>query len=387
MTQAPVLSASQRRKALAGILSCVGVYGVTAGLSMPLMSLILEARGYGRTVIGLNSATMAVALLLFSPLIPAVIKRFGFRKLMFISLVTEAGCFIALAVSPNIVFWFVVRLLMGASATGLFLAGETWINQIAAEESRGRIMAIYSTVMAVSFGSGPLLIVFTGTEGFLPFLISAAIVMLAGLPMIWTDNIAPAMDDKASFGILSFITFAPTLCAAVFLFAFIEMAVLPLLPVYGLHFGLSVNLAAMTLTALAAGNIFLQYPIGWLADKINRFVLLTLCGAGGLLGAAALPFVVATPALLWPVLFLWGGVFASIYSIALALVGERYKGADLVTANAAFGVLWGLGSLTGPTLSGIAMDTLGPHGLPLVICTLCAGFVVLAAVRRKTTRQ
>jgi MFS family permease len=382
MTDAAGLSRSERRRALAGILSCIGVYGITAGLSMPLMSLILEARGYDRTVIGLNSATMAVALLIFSPLVPAIIKRFGFRKLMVVSLLAEAGSFIALALSPNIVFWFVIRVVMGASATGLFLAGETWINQIAVEASRGRVMAVYSTIMAGSFGAGPLLIALTGIDGFLPFGVAAAIVMIAGLPMLFTDNIPPAMEQKASFGVLRFMRLAPTLCAAVFLFAFIEMAVLPLLPVYGLHFGLSASVAAATLTALAAGTIFLQYPIGWLADKMDRFSLLILCGAGGFFGAGLIPFVISHPLLLWPTLFLWGGIFASIYTVALALVGERYKGSDLVTANAAFGVIWGFGSLTGPTLGGVAMDTLGPHGLPLVLSILCGVFVLISLLRQ-----
>lgn len=386
MSDEAVLSAPQRRKALAGIFSCIGVYGITAGMSLPLMSLILEERGYDRTIIGLNAATMAVALLACSPFMPRIIGRFGFRKVILISLLLEGGAFLALGLTDNIVAWFVLRVVMGAATTGLFLAGETWINQVAIEASRGRVMALYTTVLALTFAIGPLLITLTGTQGLLPFAVGTIIIFLAGGPLILTGNIQPAMTEAANFNVFSFIRLAPTLCAAVFLFSFTEMAVLPLLPIYALEFGLSVNLAAVTLTAVAAGNIFLQYPVGWLADRMDRFILLVFCAAGGLIGAAALPFVINEPKLLWPSLFLWGGVFASVYTVALTLLGERYKGADLVTANASFGVLWGLGSLTGPTLGGVAMDQMGPNGLPLTICALSGAFLLLALIRRKTAR-
>lgn len=387
MAAGAVLSAGERRRALAGILSCIGVYGITIGMSLPLMSLILEERGYDRTVIGLNSATMAVALLAFSPLMPRIVRHFGFRKVIGLSLLLEGGSFLALGFTTNIFVWFAIRVVMGAASTGLFLAGETWINQISTETTRGRSMALYATVLAATFGAGPLLIAATGTAGIFPFAVGTAIVLIAGVPLIFTGDIRPFMAEKSSFNVFGFIRLAPSLCAAVFLYAFIEMATLPLLPVYALEFGLPAALAAATLTALAAGTICLQFPIGWLADKMDRFTLLIFCSAGALIGAAALPFVVTEPRFLWPSLFLWGGVFASIYTISLALIGERYKGAELVTANASFGVLWGVGSLTGPTMGGFAMDVMGPNGLPAVICAFSGGFLVLALVRQKRARS
>jgi hypothetical protein len=71
----------------------------------------------------------------------------------------------------------------------------------------------------------------------------------------------------------------------------------------------------------------------------------------------------------------------------MAIVGQRFRGADLVAANAAFGFLWGAGSLTGPILTGAAMDIWDPHGFPAAITVLTVVFVVFAIARRVQIRS
>ncbi|MDP6813600.1 MAG: MFS transporter [Alphaproteobacteria bacterium] len=367
------------------MISCIAVYGLTAGMSSPLISLNLEARGVSQTVIGLNASMLAVAMLLCSPLLPGLIRRFGFRRVMAWSLLGEAGSFLCLPLSDNLPYWFAVRIVMGASATGLFLSGETWINQLATEAVRGRIIGIYSTMLALTFGLGPLLIPLTGIDGWWPFLTAALVVLAAGFPLLIAGRQPTGFENPSSFGIPAFVRQAPTLCLAVFLFSYVEMAVLPLLPVYGLHHGLATATAAAMLTALAAGNVCLQFPIGWAADHFRRRDVMLVCAVAGLLGAVGLPLVVARPWLLWPALFLWGGLFVGIYTVALAMVGERYRGGELVTANAAFGVLWGLGSLSGPIVAGLAMDLWPSHGLPAAVAVPIFAFLVVAFLRRGVT--
>jgi MFS family permease len=127
---------------------------------------------------------------------------------------------------------------------------------------------------------------------------------------------------------------------------------------------------------MIGGNIILQYPLGWLADRVDRERLLTACGLGFTLAALLLPWL-AGSTLLWPVLALLGISAGGIYTLALIIVGQRFQGIDLVTANAAFGVLWGLGSLTGPLFAGLGMAALEPNGLPLTWASLGVIFLLL----------
>ncbi len=160
-----------------------------------------------------------------------------------------------------------------------------------------------------------------------------------------------------------------------------------LLPVYGVRNGLSESAAAAMLTASYVGALLFQLPIGWLADRMNRYLLLILLIVGGLVGALLLPAIVSLDRpFMWLGLGLWIGLFTGTYIVAMTIVGERFRGADLVAANASFGFLWGLGMLTGPFLSGTAMDIWDPDGFPGVLAAVTAIVLAIAIARRWQAR-
>jgi MFS family permease len=376
-----------RQRSLVAIIVCIAVYGITVGLTQPLLSLILEARGVDRTLIGLNAAMPAFATLAFSPAIPALLKRFGIRPFLYGCIVGDLSLFMSLKLFDQLYLWFIIRFLMGATIAGLFVASETWINESAAEHNRGRVVGLYAAAMSASFALGPTIIPITGIDGWTPFVAGALFIGLAAVPLWFTGNQVPSLKGETSFSVLSFLFVAPTLGLAVLLVGFMESTVMALLPVYGVRSGLAAGSAALMLTAVGIGGVALQWPIGWLADHANRYLVLVLCAAGGGVGALLLPLLIGRGEIFWAMLFVWGGIFAGVYTVALALLGERFRGAELVTANAAFGLLWGLGGLAGPSLAGIGMDILDPDGLPVVLFLASGGFILLAVCRRHGARH
>jgi len=382
------LSPSERRRSLTAAISCCAVFGITVAVMAPLISLNLEGRGVDRTTIGALASVPAVALIATNPFLPALVRRFGLRPFLYGCLVLEVVLTLLMPLLDSLIAWFVLRGLMGASVNGLFVASETWINAVAEERSRGRVLALYGAVLSGSFALGPLMISVTGTEGWLPFVAAAALIALAGLPLLWSNGLSPAFAGRASFNVLSFFLVAPTLVAAVFLSAFKEMTLGSLLPVYGVRNGLSDGAAAAMLTACYTGALLFQLPIGWLADRMNRYHLLILLIFFSLAGALLLPAIVSLGRpLMWLGLGLWIGLSTGIYIVAMTLVGERFRGADLVTANASFGFLWGLGILIGPFLAGSAMDVWDPHGFPGVLAAVTALVLAIAVYRRWQARE
>jgi MFS family permease len=365
-------------------MACISIYGVTIGLTTPLLSLILESRGVGSTTIGLNASMPAFGTLLAAPLIPELVARLGVRAFLGWCLLLDVLLILALPLFDTLYAWFVIRLLMGATATGLFVSSETWINEIAAEERRGRVMGLYNAVLAGTFALGPLLIPFTGIDGWLPFVIAAGFVVLAALPLMASGTAVPGIHGGASFGIVSFLRTAPSITAAVLLVAISYTATAALVPVFGIRNALGDVAAPVMLTVLCLGGVLLPYPIGWVADKVDRKLVLVLCGVASGLGALALPLSVASDVGLWVTLFLWGGAFSGLYTVAMTIVGQRFRGAELATAMAAFGVLWGVGSMLGPIVMGSAMDVWDPNGLPGSLAAVSFAFVGLALVSKDT---
>ena len=364
-------------RSIGAIVSCTAVYGLTHGFITPLLSLILEQRGADRSSIGLMAAVPAIGMLISSPFIPHLVTRVGLKPFLLLCLLGDVVLCIAFTLTNSYGGWLALRLLMGMTVSGLFIAAETWINEMAPDHVRGRLMAVYAALVTAAFAVGPLLVPILGTNGPIPFVACAAIIVIASLPLIWAQP-GRALSGETSFNVWNFARVAPFLSAAVLLFGFGYIAQTALLPVYGVRTGLSESAAATMLTIFGAGGVLLQFPVGWLADKMDRRKLLLGCVAASGVLAFALPLAAqAGNVALGMLLFFWGGFFGGLYTLALTLVGQYFKGAELATANAAIGVCWGIGSLLGPLSVGAAMDLWDPHGLALVLGLACLVFVVL----------
>ncbi len=381
------LTDAQRRAGMTISILCIAVAALAIGLTFPLLALLLEAKGYSGTAIGINSAMGPLGILLASAFVPGWIGRFGAKRFIIFCILSSGLIMILFKVLDWYEVWLVLRVASGVVMAGLFVASESWINQVAQSHQRGRVMAIYNVALSAGFASGPLLLGVVGVDGWAPFVIGAAVMAVAAVPMIFIKVVAPRFDGVPSFNVLTYVRVAPTLVGAILLYAMIENSTSAMLPVFGRHTGLADGAALAMLSAVVVGGMFFAYPVGWLSDRFDKIRLMTILGVIGVIGALIVPFTVHDIWLSYGVLFVWGGAGASLYTIALALQGERFSGADLVTANAAFGVLYGVGSLVGPAITGVAMDLDDPNGYAWVMSGICAIFVVFTIVRQRAKRR
>ena len=363
---------------LAALIGCVSIYGITISLFTPLLSLILEGRTGSSTLIGGLAMMAPLGVILGSIFVPRCLQMFSGRRLLLIAIGFEIFLIFLLLAVNDLASWFVIRFFMGVTGSVLFIVSESWMAEITPDATRGRVMGLYNTALASSFAIGPLILTMTGANGVLPFLSGIVLMALAALPLVLAGRYLPESSGKASFNVLSFFRVAPLLVFGCIVVAFKDMAATSLLPVYGVRSGLTESLAVLMLFFGALGGAVLQIPIGWLADHYNRLWVLSSCGIFGMLGAAALPFVVMIPWLLCLVVFLWMGFFAGIYTVVMTLAGQWCRGPELATAMAAFGVFWGLGGVAGPLVSGVAMDLWNPHGLPAVFLGVAVVFVAVS---------
>lgn len=378
------LPTGERWRILAAIIACISVVGLSIGMTVPLVSLVLERRETSSHLIGLMAAMPAVGIFLASARIPWLVRRLGVRGSLLGALATAIGALMVMPLFSNFWVWLGLRLLLGAADAVLFVVSETWINQIAEERSRGRFLALYATTLSLAMAGGPMLLILTGTEGALPFWAASAVLLLALPPLALAGSTPPGGMSTAGFGLLGFMRLAPTLCAAVMLFALLDACGFSLLALFGLRHGFPEQQATLMVTTLLVGITVFQLPIGWLADRLDREALLWSCGVVILLCALLLPWAVRVPILLWPLLLVLGGAGGGSYTVALILVGQRFRGEALVNANAAFGLLWGLGGLCGPLLGGMAMGILDPDGLAYALALAAVGFLWVFHRRRAT---
>jgi MFS family permease len=379
-TSFEALTLRQRRLSLAAIISSVFSVGVAFGALVPLVTLLLEQRGVDTTVIGLNAAMFPIATLTMGLFVPRIIGRLGTLTSLYASVVMSSSLVLLFPLFPDVAFWFVLRFLIGAVESVAWVVTETWLNSITTERNRGVIMGIYATVLAGGFAVGPLLLSVVGTEGWPPFVIVSASLMVSIVPIFAARGVAPPMPHRAGHGPLRIARMAPLIIAGAIVGGQIDNAIFTLLPVYGLRVGMEQETAVLLLTVFIGGNLLLQVPLGWIADKTGRRRMLMVCVAVSLIGAAILPLfapggAMASEVLLWVLLFVWGGTAFGVYTIGISLLADRFPRELLAGANTAFIMAYECGTLTGPVIAGAAMDAIGADGLVVTVGLICAAFL------------
>ena len=73
---------SNNFQSLVAIILTAVMFGVTFGLTIPLVSLVLDSWGTSETVIGLIAATPGLAALLFVPFYARLLSRIGLVRML-----------------------------------------------------------------------------------------------------------------------------------------------------------------------------------------------------------------------------------------------------------------------------------------------------------------
>jgi MFS family permease len=381
----PVAAPAAWRPLLAVTLAAT-LFTALQGLTYPLLALLLDRRGVPEGMIGLNAAMMPVGMVLAAPLATRLLRRVGALPVLIASLVGAVLTVLALGLLVDPFLWMPLRLGTGVCLALVFIVADTWVNELAPERLRGRILGLYSMLTSVGFGLGPLLLAAVGTRGFAPFAVGALLGSAALVPLWWTRRELPGATGAASAAddaqprsagrrptLFSFIRAAPLLVAGVGATALADQVALSLLPIFCLRHGWSVPESTLALAAMVAGGTVFQYPTGWLADRFPVRRLYLLYALIATASSLAMPLAAARRPLLGMLAFLWGGTYYAAFTLALVLLGRRFRGTALVAGNAVFAATWGIGGLLGTPLTGAIMQRFGPDGFPLTVAfVFCA---------------
>ncbi|OWO94557.1 hypothetical protein B5E41_12430 [Rhizobium esperanzae] len=368
---------------MAGIIATVTVFAVAQGLTYPLLSFILERQGIPSGLIGLSAAMTPLGFIISAPLIPRLSRGVGGARLAILCSILAALTLVAIAWIQQVWAWMPLRFLLGFFANPLYVISETWLITITPAPRRGRILGLYSSIVSAGFSVGPLSLCLAGTEGWPPFIIGVSAFLACGLIMLAVAPRLPDMpDDGKGTSVGGFFALAPLLLFAVFTAAAFEQVMLSLFAVYGAALGSAEGRIASLITCFVAGNAVLQILLGRAAERFGAARTMLFCVLACLTGCLLLAFIFNTW-LVWPLVFVWGGVSFGLYTTSLIELGERFNGQTVVAGNAAFAFAWGIGGMAGSPAAGLAMQLIGHQGLPLSLGLLSGVLALLLWVEAR----
>ncbi len=215
------------------------MFGLSVGQGAPLMSLLLEARGTDVTLNGLNAGAAFIGVIVGPLLAPRCVRLLGIRNFLLVCFGADVVLTLALKLFDSVAAWFVLRVLLGLVGSSIFTSGEAWINQLAGDGGRGRIIGIYAAALSAGFGIGPLLLSLTGIQGWSPFVANAAITAMAMLPLLGVGDVSRSFGRERGASPLTMFARAPLILGAVAIFGLYEAALMALLPIWGVRIGLN----------------------------------------------------------------------------------------------------------------------------------------------------
>ncbi|MCF3638555.1 MFS transporter [Rhizobium sp. TRM95111] len=377
---APAVDFAPDWAAIVAVVLGVTAFSVAQGVTYPLISLVLEARGVTSTLIGINALAFALGLGAATLSLGRLTHRFRADRLIVAGLVGCALSLAAFAVTTSLSAWFVSRFVLGFSASIIFMLGEAWLNVACPDRLRGRVSGIYGACICAGFAAGPLAIPLFGTEGGFGFALTAvylAMVAFATAMLLFSTKTVP--EPSTTRDLFAFFRQAPLLVAMVFAFGFADIAAISAMPVYFVKTGHTEAFAAVSVTVLALPTALAQPFIGVALDRLPRRRVAIAAATAGAASFLAIPFLDA-PAAILAAFALMGTATFSLYTCALTMLGEQFRGGMLVAGAAAYSLAYAIGSGAGSSATGAVMEWGGPAAGPLSVGAALALFTALFAL-------
>ena len=373
--------------AVGAIINAVVLLQCGMGLLSALLPLRMQEAGFSSSEIGVMSAGFSGGFLLGCILAPTLIRRIGHIR-AFSALATVLSTLtLALAIDTDLYLWTGARLLSGICYAGLLTTSDSWISGETDRSVRGRVMSVYMICYKVAQAGGPLMLTVATISGNWHFMLVSAFFSLSLLPVALRHggNPTPPSDDR--MGIVQVYRKTPLAIVGCLCIATSNSALGNLIGLYGLAEGLDVNGAVVLSSVLQFGALFLQWPLRWTSDRIDRRLVMIFGFATMAVVSAVL---IALPALpLWGYAFfvlLIGGLGFSIYPIIVAHAGDFVEQKQMVPLCATLMLSFAFGMTLGPLTGSTAMEWLGPDGL-LYHTILFNGIFVGFAIYRMTQRS
>lgn len=345
------------------------------GITWPLLSLSLENARATPFLFGVSSAAQSVATVAIAPYAPAAMRRLGLRRTILLSLGMAGLAVAVLAAQRSAIVGLPLRLVLGGALGLVTLTCNTWISQIAPEQSRGRIIGLSGLFWSLSFGAGPALLARSGTGGLLPFALLGGALLAAMAPALFWSASPVEPTEEAHGGLRGAIAAAPAAVLSGFLLGFFDSIVDSMLPIYGMRSGLVEAQAIQLLSIVVWGGAAAQYPAGWLTDNLGRRGVLSASMGALLVAMTALPAAIGEPIAAGLTCAVVGAASAGIWAASLAQLGDQFRDDALAAAMSARGLLYGVGNMVGPLAGGLALARLGPNSIPWSVSLVCLPLV------------
>ncbi|PVA05435.1 MFS transporter [Thalassorhabdomicrobium marinisediminis] len=381
------------RDTLASVRSLLGgTAAFVAGNSLlgVVLPLRMEAADYPVALIGVIMSAYYLGLALGGFRSKLVILRIGhIRAFSVFAAITAATC-LAYDTFFGPAAWVILRVINGFCIAGMTTTVESWLNERSSNKTRGRVLGAYMLAFYLAMALGQTLVNLAPVGDGDLLDLSAVLIGLSLVPIAMTGLGKPDLRDIRVLGVrqifaASKIGVVGAGVAGVLIGSFYGLAI-----VFARQIGLSVSEAALFMSVVVLGGLVFQVPIGMLADRFDRrivmaSILLTVGASWGLLSISIAHGVPLT--VLMGMALVFGGAISSVYPLCVAQTFDRLDRKFYVAASGRLLMVYSIGATIGPLLTSALLAAFGPSAFFIFESVIAVGYALFVLSNLRKAQQ
>ncbi|WP_058913085.1 MFS transporter [Entomohabitans teleogrylli] len=325
--------------------------------------------------VGLVGSSYFTGNLLGTVLAGWLIQRLGFNRSYYIaSLIFAAGC-VGLGIMVGFWSWMAWRFIAGIGCAMIWVVVESALMRSGTSRNRGRLLAAYMMVYYLGTVVGQLLISKVSTEllHVLPWV--CGLVLAGVLPLLFTRIVNNRGEQQETAHIWSMLRLRQARLGVngCVISGIVLGSLYGLMPLYLNHQGISDASIGFWMAVLVSAGIVGQWPVGRLADRFGRLLVLRVQVFIVIIGCLAM----LSQAAMVPALFILGASGFTLYPVAMAWACEKVEHHQLVAMNQALLLSYTIGSLLGPSLTAMLMQRYSDSSLFIAIASVSLVYLLM----------
>ncbi|GAA0783037.1 MFS transporter [Roseibium denhamense] len=355
------------------------------GMQFTLIGIRGDIEGFSAAELAIVTSGYFVGFLSGARLSPLLIRRVGHVRVFAALGSFMSAALIAFPLLTEAWAWTILRIFVGFCMSGIYVTAESWLNDAATNETRGKVLSAYMIAQTLGIiGAQGLLTL--GDAGTAVLFIGASIlVSISFSPILLSVSHVPAAEVSRPMPLRDLFVGSPLGTVGIFILGSVYATQSGMGAVYGTEIGLTADQIALFVAMLFAGALLLQYPIGWLSDRMDRRWLIFAAAA---LGALSCMIGWVFSGGFWTLLasaFFAGGVTTPLYALFLAYTNDSLSLEDMPAASGGLVLTFGIGAIIGPLSTGWAMQQFGPVAFWATL-GISFGLIAIYALYRMTQR-
>ena len=341
---------------LALLLLAAGLFGTLLGVRSELIKL-------PTVVSSMISASYYIGFLVGSRVALSALGRVGHIRVYAALASLLSAAMLAVGLTQSAPAWAWLRFVTGLCLAGQYVVAESWLNNLATNENRGRLLAIYAVVTSGAFGLGQVLLFAIDARVITGFAIASIITSLAVAPVALSeDAVAPMVAVREHISLRELAALVPTGVFSCLLVGMAHGALTGMAAIYATRVGLSTGRIGLFVAAPNIGGMLLHWPVSAASDDIDRRAVGFAASLGAIGAAVLLLLGPSTSPMALLLIAVLGGCSYPLYSIAAAYTNDWIEPEHVNAAASQLVTLYGLGAVAGPFVAAGMMIVVGPKG-------------------------